>query len=1114
MQPYRGTSIAPVSGKDPLKKEFRKDSPILRLAKIFRSGNIVRHHFQAHGPGRTAPKGVAQAFFKNVHNFQQNNIPGYSAYDRFARYSDYAEMESYPILNQALNIIADEATQKDENGKIIEVISDNQKIKETLTSLFNDVLHLNGKPINKLVRNTCKYGDGFYLIDATEENGVVGLIQMPANQVEREEGFDPDDLGAIRYRWTARDNVVIPNAYVAHFRIDGNDLFYPYGQSVIEAARRPWRQLVLLEDAMMVYRITRAPERRVFFLDIQGTDPENIEYVVNKFNESIKKNKVVDETGKIDLRYGATLPVWKETPIPLMDGRTITIEQLAEEHEEGKENWVYSVQDKTLASVPGKVVWCGKNYTANRMIKVWLDDNTWIMTAPEHPFLVFNEDKTKSFSVNAEDLEENMSLVPLYRELHEKKICNGYERVWCHKSKKYKFTHRVVGDTILSEEKSQINNSTDWKKNRYLVVHHKDFNKLNNDPKNLQWLGNVDHLDYHKEVARKNITAWNKSDEKKRRVSKRNKERDSVQHMRWYNGSDLHKEHNEIRKKAQLKSWSEGRKSRMNTVSRLEFTEDAINRIYKISKQILEENPKLSRDKFGKLLNENQEFLDISKECHNGAPKGGKYQIHIRTLLRKLEVGYTEFKKIALNNGLNHKVLKIEEVFETDDVYCMTVVGPNGEDDRHNFAAASFDESGKPSKSAIFLKNSVEEDYIIPVRGGDSATRIETLPGGQNVGDIEDIEFIRANLFASLGIPKAYLTFDQDVAAKQTLTQEDIRFARTIAKIQQSIVNELVKIAMIHLYIKGHRGKDLVDFRIKMSNPSTVSELQKNELWRSRMDLVLSAGEGVFDTEFIYKNFLNLSDETIDKVRKGQILDKMFQSKLIQIENAAGMMGPGDLGMGGMGGMGMGGGMMGGMGGGLGGGLGGGMDMGGAGMGLPMGESKEKDGEVLSEKNIWKSEFERTSEKRGVEEIPGIGAEEETFDDDPADVAGLRRTISKPLGARESVDPKKLIEHAHSIINEYSKIRSKARDELMSSVTGIRPVVMSGNECSSIGEQEMNAIWEDVGLGDKERLLDHDNKKIKSPNLILEIETKEDAAKIFETWESFFDSDKNEEQGR
>ena len=113
-------------------------------------------------------------------------------------------------------------------------------------------------------------------------------------------------------------------------------------------------------------------------------------------------------TGQIDLRKNV-LPVWKKTPIPLLDGRTITIEELAKEYENGKINYVYSIQDNSLQIVPGKVVWCGKNYTPTTMVKITLDDNSYMVMAPEHEIIM--RDGTKK---RADKVQEGESVMPFY----------------------------------------------------------------------------------------------------------------------------------------------------------------------------------------------------------------------------------------------------------------------------------------------------------------------------------------------------------------------------------------------------------------------------------------------------------------------------------------------------------------------------------------------------------------------------------------------------------------------------------------------------------------------------------------------------------------------------
>ena len=130
------------------------------------------------------------------------------------------------------------------------------------------------------------------------------------------------------------------------------------------------------------------------------------------------------------------------------------------------------------------------------------------------------------------------------------------------------------------------------------------------------------------------------------------------------------------------------------------------------------------------------------------------------------------------------------------------------------------------------LQNMVE-DYYIPVRGGDSGTKIDTL-GGMEWTGTEDIEYLRNKLMAALKIPKAFLGYEEGISGKATLASEDVRFARTIQRLQRIIASELSKIAIVHLYAQGYRDESLVDFEIELTNPSTIFEKEKVEIWSDK----------------------------------------------------------------------------------------------------------------------------------------------------------------------------------------------------------------------------------------------------------------------------------------
>ena len=372
----------------------------------------------------------------------------------------------------------------DEKGDVLHIYSENKQIQDILHNLFYDVLNVEFNLV-MWVRNLCKYGDFFLFNDISPEYGVINVFPIAISEIEREEGFDPNDPAAVRFRWLTQGNTVLENWQVTHFRLLGNDAFLPYGTSVLESARRIWRQLILIEDAMLVYRVIRSPERRVFYIDVGNVPPDEVPSYLEAAQTSLKRSQVIDKnTGQVDLRY----------------------------------------------------------------------------------------------------------------------------------------------------------------------------------------------------------------------------------------------------------------------------------------------NPM-----------------------------------------------------------------------------------------------------------------SVDEDYFLPVRGGESGTKIETLAGGQNTAAIEDVEYIQKKLFAALKIPRAYLGYDEEIGSKATLAQEDIRFSRNIQRIQKTVISELNKLAMIHLYCHGYEGEDLIDFDLKLSNPSSVAQQQKLELIRARFEIAGTAPEGLVDRYWIRKNVLGLTNEEIDRIEEGKEEDKVRDTELEQV---------------------------------------------------------------------------------------------------------------------------------------------------------------------------------------------------------------------------------------
>ncbi len=182
---------------------------------------------------------------------------------------------------------------------------------------------------------------------------------------------------------------------------------------------------------------------------------------------------------------------------------------------------------------------------------------------------------------------------------------------------------------------------------------------------------------------------------------------------------------------------------------------------------------------------------------------------------------------------------------------------------------------------------SVDEDFYIPVRGQTSGTKIENLPGGQFTSAIEDVKYLRDKLFSALKIPQAYLARGEGAAEDKTmLAQKDIRFARTIQRLQRTVVDELRKIGMIHLYTLGYRNDDLIKFNLRLHNPSKLAEMQELEHFKAQLEIAASAKENGFSKRWIFENILKINDKEFLRNQRDLYYDAEF-SKSLEAAGAA-----------------------------------------------------------------------------------------------------------------------------------------------------------------------------------------------------------------------------------
>ena len=246
--------------------------------------------------------------------------------NRSERYVDFDQMEYTPECASSLDIYGDEMTTHSTLQPMLRIKCPNDEIKTILNDLYHNVLNIDHNLFG-WCRTMCKYGDLFLYLDIEEATGIRACIGLPPQEIERLEGEDDSNPNYVQYQWNSA-GMTLENWQMAHFRILGNDKHAPYGTSVLEPARRIWRQLTLLEDAMMAYRIVRAPERRVFKIDVGNIPPQDVEQYMQKVMTQMKRHQVTDpKTGRLDLRYNP-LSIEEDYYIPIRGTSNTDIQNL------------------------------------------------------------------------------------------------------------------------------------------------------------------------------------------------------------------------------------------------------------------------------------------------------------------------------------------------------------------------------------------------------------------------------------------------------------------------------------------------------------------------------------------------------------------------------------------------------------------------------------------------------------------------------------------------------------------------------------------------------------------------------------------------------------------
>ena len=277
-----------------------------------------------------------------------NNI-GFQA-ARLELFSDYEVMDTDPIISSALDIYADESTTKSEFGEILKISSADSNVKGILENLFYDILNVEFN-LWGWIRNMCKYGDFYLHLEIEPEYGVLNVKPVSTYEMTRIEDMDPDNPQLVMFKQEGQYRANYENYEIAHFRLLGDTNYLPYGKSMVESARRTWKQLQLMEDAMLIHRIMRAPEKRMFYIDIGNIPPNEVDNFMQKVINKMKKVPFVDEkTGDYNLKFNLQ-NMTEDFFLPVRGGDSGTrIENLGAMTYDGTDDIEY-VKNKMMAAL-------------------------------------------------------------------------------------------------------------------------------------------------------------------------------------------------------------------------------------------------------------------------------------------------------------------------------------------------------------------------------------------------------------------------------------------------------------------------------------------------------------------------------------------------------------------------------------------------------------------------------------------------------------------------------------------------------------------------------------------------------------------------------------------
>jgi len=624
----------------------------------------------------------------------------------------------------------------------------------------------------------------------------------------------------------------------------------------------------MIEDASIIYKVSRAPERRIFYIDVGNLPKMKAEQYLKDIMTKYKNKVVFDsQTGQIrdDRRFLSMqedfwLPrrcLSLNTKIKLLDGRDVELSKLIEEHNEGKQNWTYSVSPDGEI-VPGKISWAGITRKDTEVVKITIDNGEEIITTPDHKFILRDGSLCE-----AQNLKEFDSLMPLYtrRKPLSGKYSGEYDQIFNNKSNRWNFSHRTISNYIYGEK---ANNE---------VIHHIDFNRYNNNPENLQLMDKLDHYTLHstygtnswnngnREEHCKNLSIAGKlfftteaGNSRKLEISKFNKSDDRIQNA-LIKGREIAKELRAIdklnlSKEEYYAKWVNIEQFHIYNES-VKLKKDTYD--FQIICSIIDENfhSKITAKEL--LVKINEIYPKFCISTFNRYFKLNGY----RNLFTYLKDTYQDkYKRGTTQSYYNHKVLKVEFLENKIDTGTLTIDENHEYHNYHNFALSC----------GIFVKNSDS-------RG----TEITTLPSSAAFDDMSMVEYFEKKLYKSLSVPYSRLVnpdspFDQ--GNPDQISRDEIKFAKFINRLRLKFSDLFDQALKTQCYLKGICTQEEFDdykqhiyYNFKLNNH--YAELIENQLLQGRLTLLSEVDPYVgkyFSQSWVQRTILQMKDEEIKEM--------------------------------------------------------------------------------------------------------------------------------------------------------------------------------------------------------------------------------------------------------